>query len=184
MAGILFFAAALCTAASPLWLLSAVLIHEGGHLFAARLFHWQTPKVRLGPAGAALRYPGLYPFSEEMWVCLAGPAANLVTVGVCGILLRIAPGAQPCRALLFYSLGLAAVNLLPVSGTDGGGIFAALCAGLCLPDRAYRLCRAASVLSVLFLWAISLYVQLKIGFHLSLLAVSLYLTVTVLPDAA
>ncbi|MBS5725621.1 MAG: hypothetical protein KHW59_07575 [Clostridiales bacterium] len=187
MAGILFFTAALVMCPAPGLLLLAVLLHEGGHLLCALFFGWQLPSVRLGPAGIALRYTGIHPSWQEILVCLAGPLANFAAAAFCCWSMHFAFGEGRvllCRTLLFYCMGLGTVNLLPIQGLDGGGILDGLCTQLFLPDRAYRICRAGSVLSVLLLWAVNLYIQMKIGFNLSLFAVSLYLTVTVLPGRA
>lgn len=187
MAGILFFAAALCMCPAPGLLLLAILIHECGHLLCALFLDWQRPHVRFSPAGIVLQYPGMHPPGQEILVCLAGPAVNFITAGVCFWCMNssiIGEGALFNEMLFFYCIGLGAVNLLPIQGMDGGGILSGVCSRLVLPDRAYQICRAGSVLSVLFLWGINLYIQMKIGFNLSLLAVSLYLTVTVLPRSA
>ncbi len=187
MAGILFFAAALCMCPAPGLLLLAILIHESGHLLCALFLDWQRPDIRFSPAGIVLQYQGMHLWWQEVLVCMAGPAANLLTGGICFLCMggRItAESIFLCKTLLFYSIGLAVVNLLPVQGMDGGGILRGVCSRLVFPDRAYQICRAGSILSVLFLWIINLYVQMKIGFNLSLLAVSLYLTVTVLPRSA
>ena len=187
MAGILFFTAALLLCPAPGLLLLAVLLHEGGHLLCALLLGWRRPSIHLGPAGVALRYEGIHPPWQEVLVCLSGPMANFVTVVLCCWLLYSANAEGRvllCRTLLFYCAGLGVVNLLPIHGMDGGGILEGICEQLFLPDRAYRICRAGSILSVLLLWGVNLYIQMKIGFNLSLFAVSLYLTVTVLPGRA
>ena len=63
-----------------LWPLVAVLIHEGGHLIAARCLgipiaalHLSLPGARLVPANPLLSY------RDEWLLCAAGPAANLLT---------------------------------------------------------------------------------------------------------
>ncbi len=182
MAGLLFFAAALSMCSSPVQLLFAVLLHECGHLLCASLLHWCRPAVHLSPAGIALRYVGVHPPWQELLVCMAGPAVNFIAAVFCHWSGMAAAGSG--RLFLFYCIGLGTVNLLPIQGLDGGGVLNGLCALLFMPDRAYRICRIGSLLSVLFLWMVNVYIQMKIGFNLSLFAVSLYLTVTVLPESA
>lgn len=184
MAGILFFAAALSMCPAPGLLLLAALLHECGHLLCAAVLRWRRPAVHLGPAGIALRYAGVHPPWQEIFVCMAGPAANFAAAAICRWSSMFAPACAGCRSFLFYCIGLGAVNLLPIQGLDGGGILGGLCAQLFMPDRAYRICRMGSLLSVLLLWVFNLYIQMRIGFNLSLFAVSLYLTVTVLPGSA
>ena len=187
MAGILFFAAALCMCPAPGLLLLAILIHEWGHLLCALFLDWQRPRIRFSPAGIVLQYPGMHPPEQEIFVCFAGPAANFITAAICFWCMSFNIAASHVafyKMLFFYCIGLGAINLLPIQGMDGGGILSGICSRLVLPDRAYQICRAGSVLSVLLLWGVNLYIQMKIGFNLSLLAVSLYLTVTVLPRSA
>lgn len=187
MAGILFFAAALTMCPVPGLLLLAILLHEGGHLLCALFLDWRRPSIHLSPAGISLCYTGIHPPWQEILVCLAGPVANFAAATLCYFSMNFEIGEGRvllCRTLLFYCMGLGMVNLLPIQGMDGGGILSGLCTQLFLPDRAYRICRIGSILSVLLLWIVNLYIQLKIGFNLSLLAVSLYLTVTVLPGCA
>lgn len=169
---------------APGLLLLSVLLHECGHLLCATVLHWRRPAVHLGPAGIALRYAGVHPPWQEVLVCLAGPAANFAVAAICRWSSMFAAESAGYRPLLLYCIGLGAVNLLPIQGLDGGGILSGLCALLFMPDRAYKICRMGSLLSVLLLWAFNLYIQMNIGFNLSLFAVSLYLTVTVLPDSA
>ncbi len=183
MAGVLFFAAALFMCPSPVLLFWAVLLHEGGHLLCASFLHWSRPAVHLGPAGIALRYAGVHPPWQELLVCMAGPAVNFAAAFFCQWS-SIAATEGSGRLFLFYCIGLGTVNLLPIQGLDGGGVLNGLCDLLFMPDRAYRICWIGSLLSVLLLWMVNLYIQMKIGFNLSLFAVSLYLTVTVLPDSA
>lgn len=183
MAGILFFAAALCMCPAPGLLLLSVLIHECGHILCALFLDWRRPDIRFRPAGIVLQYSGMHLPWQEVLVCLAGPAANFITAGICLWCMHhgLCEKGVLCETLLFYSIGLGTVNLLPIQGMDGGGILGGICNRLFLPDRTYRICRVGSILAVLLLWVVNLYIQMKVGFNLSLLAVSLYLTVTVLP---
>lgn len=169
---------------APVLLLLAVLLHECGHLLCAFILQWRRPAVHLGPAGIALRYTGIHPPWQEVLVCMAGPAANFAAAVFCLWRSTTAAEGAGCRLFFLYCIGLGVINLLPIQGLDGGGILGGLCALLFMPDRAYQICRMGSLLSVLLLWAVNMYVQMKIGFNLSLFAVSLYLTVTVLPDGA
>lgn len=128
-------------------LLLAITVHEAAHAYAAKLLGDDTaemmgrlslnPLAHLDPLGTVmllvvgfgwgkpvavnpnrLRSPW-----DEILVSLAGPASNLVTATILGVILRFVP-LNPAfalffSALLFYELILMFFNLIPVPPLDG-----------------------------------------------------------------
>ncbi|MFC4078375.1 M50 family metallopeptidase [Salinithrix halophila] len=106
-----------------------VLIHELGHVTAARSFGWRIHSIELLPFGGVAHTDewGTVPAREEIVVALAGPFHNVIMV---------------LFGLLFYQFGwwsaewteyfvkgnamLAGFNLLPIYPLDGGRILQAL----------------------------------------------------------
>ena len=172
MAGILFLCLALLSVPQPFSLLLAITLHESAHILAARIFGFGSSSLALTAGGMRLSFykeKGLFPSLAVLFAgCFVGAVFSLL----------------PFLPLYFrlYSAGLSIVNLLPVSCLDGGGILLLILECLMLPDRAYRISRGISIAFVLAIWAISCTVQLKAGANLSLLAVSLYLTITALGE--
>jgi len=140
-----------------------VLLHEFGHIFAARRYGIKSPDVTLLPIGgvAALermpRDPG-----QEIVVALAGPAVNLVIAGAIyaalggNITLAIAaPGEIPgsfWSQIAIANLVLVVFNLIPAFPMDGGRVLRALIAMATDYRRATTIAaRIGQVLAVGFL---------------------------------
>ena len=116
-----------------------VLLHEFGHIFAARRYGVQTPDVVLLPIGGVARLERIpeQP-AQELVVALAGPAVNLVIAAVLylalgGLLPRGGlevdnPGVSLLARLLSANLFLALFNLIPAFPMDGGRVLRAVLA--------------------------------------------------------
>jgi Zn-dependent protease len=116
-----------------------VLLHEFGHIFAARRYGVQTPDVILLPIGGVARLERIPEEpAQEIVVALAGPAVNLVIAGVLylalgGLVPREGlemdnPGVGLLARLLWANLFLAVVNLIPAFPMDGGRVLRAFLA--------------------------------------------------------
>ena len=122
--------------------LTAAVIHECGHLFAARLLKIELRSLDIGPLGATIRTRGsLISYGCEWLLCAAGPAANL------------ASGAA--AYMIFHGS-----ERFPPGGTAVGSL-----AG---PRAARGLLSFCSVISLCGLWMLSVYLLLRWGASLSL----------------
>ena len=131
--------------AAAAWVL-AVLLHEAGHLLAAHMLGIPLRRAGGGLFGLRLVFDfSRVPFRREAAVHLAGPGAGILSA----VLVRAAAGPGPFSAV---SLGLAAVNLLPVRGLDGGGALRCLLEAWLDGDRADRAAEAVSRISLGILW--------------------------------
>jgi Zn-dependent protease len=116
-----------------------VLLHEFGHIFAARRYGVQTRDVILLPIGGVARLERIpeQP-AQEIVVALAGPAVNLVIAAVLylalgGLMPREGlevdnPGVGLLARLLWANLLLAIFNLIPAFPMDGGRVLRAFLA--------------------------------------------------------
>ncbi len=116
-----------------------VVLHEFGHVLAARRYGIQSPMVTLLPIGGVANMQRLPSDPrQELVVALAGPAVNLV-IGLALILLlgSLRPGElseidNPHLSLMgrlaAANLFLAVFNLIPAFPMDGGRVLHALIA--------------------------------------------------------
>ena len=132
-------AAALDSTLFIVLLFACVVLHEFGHILAARRYGISTPTVTLLPIGgvASMQRLPSNP-AQELVVALAGPAVNLVI----GLLLIAALGSlnpgdlaqidNPNLSLLgrlaIANIFLAVFNLIPAFPMDGGRVLHALLA--------------------------------------------------------
>lgn len=167
----------------------AALIHELGHLATAVACGVRIAGMRLDLFGARLELPGLLSYRQELLVALGGPAANLLTATVlfrawtacgcpvCGASPSLSGWALVLGVLLPASLGLCAVNLLPVATLDGGRILSCLLSLTLGADAARRVLRLLSLFLLTLLWLLSVYALLRAGQFLSLFVFSFSLLV-------
>jgi len=117
-----------------LLIFASVVLHEFGHVFAARRFGIPTPEIILLPIGGISRLKRIPDDpKQELAVALAGPA---VTAGIVLVLFLAggtlaapavegrpgAPGGDLLSRLLFVNLLLLFFNLLPAFPMDGGRV--------------------------------------------------------------
>jgi Zn-dependent protease len=119
-------------------LFACVLLHEFGHVLAARAFGIRTPDITLYPIGGVARLERMPEKPvQELIVALAGPAVNVVIatflfliVGASASLGGVETLADPRAALLTrlaaVNIFLVLFNLIPAFPMDGGRVLRAL----------------------------------------------------------
>ena len=160
-------------------LFAIVLIHEVGHLIAARGFGWTVREVKLLPFGGVIevKEAGALPVREEAWVAVAGPLQNVWLAGA-GWLLGQAGLVDGLWAEDFIRANLLLIffNLLPILPLDGGKLLQAW-VSLRLPyHRTLVLCARISLVFSVIVLAASL-APLAFGgrLHLNLFVIGLFL---------
>ena len=114
------------------WGLLACLVHELGHLAAAKCFGGRLEGIHLTAVGAEMSvgYGRAVSYAEDTVVALAGPVSNVLLSGVaCGVKLPI---------LAALSVGVGAFNLLPIVPLDGARVLYNYLCPLLGPRRAER----------------------------------------------
>lgn len=117
-----------------------VLLHEFGHVFAARRYGVRTPDITLLPIGGVARLERIPEKpQEELVVALAGPAVNVVIAALLFLLLGgippmqaaaelHSPGQGILERLAWVNVTLVIFNLIPAFPMDGGRVLRAFLA--------------------------------------------------------
>jgi Zn-dependent protease len=178
------------------WLLvysCSLLVHEFGHVFAARRSGVSSRRVILIPLGALAELESMPRGRGEFWIAIGGPLASVVLVGTFWLSLRASPPGLfwflEIRPLLRFgyvmNLIVAIFNLLPCFPMDGGRILRsglALFVGRAFPQHAGQAFLIATRIAVRYVsWPVALgvmawtIIDTQIWLHLLLFPLLLYL---------
>ena len=163
-------------------ILGAALIHELGHLAAARLLKIRIKCINLAITGAIIETDSLLcSYSKEAVLCLAGPFMNALSVAA----LSAFPVPIDLRLFKISSIFFAAINLLPAKCFDGGRALSCLLMSKIRPSSVSVLLEISSFICVFFLWAVSIYFIMRTGSYLSLFVFSgsLFAKLFLLPES-
>ena len=150
--------------------LSSVLLHEMGHLFASLLYHKPPRSIKIVPTGISLGLVSASSYVEEIVVAAAGPLMNLL----CFTLTPLFPSALT-NTMKSVSLLLCFLNLLPIATLDGGRVLKSVLAILFGETVAERILQITTALCLVLLWIFSLYIFFYSGINITLLVFSSYL---------
>lgn len=152
----------LCDRSYPMLLtLLCALLHELGHLWAARLCRVRIKRMVIYPLGADLLLDEEgRSYGKDAFIALAGAGVNLCLAGVGALFGGGSGGLFDGRAgeyLVGCNLFLAAMNLLPIEGLDGGMVLSSLCSLFCSPRTLRRILRISSFLCLFALYLLGVY---------------------------
>ncbi len=182
---------------------ASALLHELGHLAAAKLRGIEIKEMRIGITGARIcTGADIGSYKDEFILCMAGPLVNavIVALGVIAAYIYDAPpdtladaaqrffmGCEPSfmGAAAFFVLCAAVqgiVNLAPIRTLDGGRMLYCISAMLFSQRTAERIVGASSAVCAFILWTVALFLMLRIGEGLGIYAFCACLFFTTLRD--
>ena len=159
--------------------LFASLIHEVGHLFSMWASDCAPKEIRLIPATVQIIED--YPKSRKAsaWILLCGPLANTAVFAALYINSALTGSAASLRFAIINAV-VAAFNLMPVTGLDGGRLLVLL---LLLRNDEYSAVRAVNIITAVFAAAAftaGAFLAISGTANLSVFIVALYLAVCVI----
>lgn len=186
------FAGALDASLFIVAMFTCVLLHEFGHVLAARGYGIRTPDITLLPIGGLARLERMpRKPSEEFVVAICGPLVNVVIASAIwlgtGIQTAIHPGYEFGQAghflekLMVVNIFMVVFNLIPAFPMDGGRILRAVLAMFFDYGKATRV--AASLGQGLAM-LVAIYMLLSATFHPMLLLIAFFIFMAAGQEAA
>lgn len=161
-----------------LLIITAVAVHELGHLMAAYALRIKISSIRFSLTGARIETDGCFSYKKEILLCLAGPLFNIIVCLLSLPFCRIEGLSGCAEELCRICLMLAAFNLLPIRGFDGGRILFSLIAIFFGINAAEAVITATGCTLISSLWVISVYMLIRFESALSLFVFSVILFLT------
>ncbi len=150
-----------------LTLLLSVLIHELAHIVALFMFGCRIKAVKLIIGCLGIDYEDNGERSEKIVCLLAGPFANIILSAV----------AYSLKNEILFALNvvLAAYNLLPVRGLDGGSILTTVLMGIMTEKKIGLLLNIIALIISAMLFTVFIILLKNDAANYSLLLFSIYL---------
>lgn len=148
-----------------------IFIHELGHVLAAKKRNYDIKGIFLHLFGGHTSFLGKYRRpSDQFWTAVSGPLATLLVSAFAFILKSNSSGVLTSLSnwLLWSSLAITLVNLLPGVPLDGGGILASLIWGLTKSQQKGQMIAGYGGYFVAALWFVSPYIyQYLLGWQVT-----------------
>lgn len=154
-------------------MLCAVLLHEIGHIIAAKTLKIKIKCFHVSILGARIETEGDLSYKNEFILAAAGPTVGLFSFILCIIPATKLTGVPFCSEFLLpfsiISLCLTIFNLVPLSTLDGGRMLECLICQLFSLDFSTKILKLTSFFTLFVIWIFSVYMLIKIYSGLSML---------------
>ena len=159
--------------------LCAAFVHECGHLFCMLFLGEKPSRVFLAPFGFSItRFCG-GGHRREIFICLAGPLANLIVAAILLVFWLVCDIPQLFKPIA-VNVSLALFNLLPIEPLDCGR--AVKCWLMCRMNsaKAEKTVFIIGIICLIPLSAFGFYILIRSRYNITLLLASVYLSFTLL----
>jgi len=171
---------------------TCVVLHEFGHVLAARGYGIHTPDITLLPIGGVARLERMpRKPSEEFVVAICGPLVNVITASAIWLGLGITADFHPgydllkpgnfFQKLMVWNLIMVAFNMIPAFPMDGGRVLRAALAMFMDYGKATRW---AASLGQGIAMLVAIYMLLTSTFHPMLLLIAFFIFMSAGQEAA
>ena len=175
---ILFTLLTVSSSPYPFILILCYVIHEGGHIFFAKICGVKLRKFKINSFRLKISYDfESVSYKKELLVSLGGIIFNFLF-----LMFPLAFDFRKSEGIVFYVLcnaSLALMNLYPVSNLDGGRALKCILLLICSEDKASKIYNKISAFAVGILWVFAVYLQLVFDSNISLFFISVFLLVQI-----
>lgn len=172
----IFTTLSLSTSPHPFILVLCYIIHEAGHIVFARIVGAKIKKFKIGSFHLSLSYDcSNLSYKKEILVQLGGIIFNLLSAVALSLFPAFA--GESVDFFIICSISLALMNLYPASVLDGGGILKSILLFTMDEDKALKIFKGISLVSVILMWLVAVYLQIIFCANLSLFIISIVLLI-------
>lgn len=144
----------------------SVLLHEFGHLFAAKKLKFETGDILLTPVGgmASINYYSQYNNhieNDEIIISITGPIVSFILAIFFFSLDILIYNSEFLEKIGYLNLMLGTFNLLPIFPLDGGRIFRAFATKFGV-KKGIKLSEIITILTIICVIGYSLFIELNI----------------------
>lgn len=172
---------------------ACVVLHEFGHVLAARGYGIRTPDITLLPIGGIARLERMpRKPSQELVVAICGPLVNVIIAAAIYLIAGIQAGFDPSydfgktghffEKIMVWNVFMVVFNLIPAFPMDGGRVLRALCALFLDYGKATRL--AATIGQAIAMIVVVAMLLNQVAFHPMLLLICFFIFMAAGQEAA
>ena len=162
-----------------LCVMTAVALHECGHIFAYLCAHVIIDEIHLQPFGVriTIRNESLIRPRTQLLCALAGPAVNWLCVFVFWLISTIIAIPEWCWLFFLSSLFLGLFNLLPIMPLDGSRILGVILSAIFQEHVAQVIGAWISLIFGMGVFAFGIFVLIDSGMNVSLCILAGYILI-------
>ncbi|MEG1887540.1 MAG: hypothetical protein RR177_05370 [Oscillospiraceae bacterium] len=156
--------------------LATIIIHESGHLAMMRRLGCNPKQIRLTPYGVVI--VGVIPKlrNDQIKIAFSGPLMNLL-VGALFAVFYYFNKNELCATVFCVQFIVAAINLLPANGLDGGTILFCFLSKRQSEERARLVMTIISFALAFLICFLGVFIIVRVSFNPSLVLLGVYLLI-------